>query len=423
MISGKGIQKSWQPVKGGRIVCSVLLAIMALMSSGRILASDEDCARRFSHKDWDLACDNTRTCRAAGYQAEELNEPPCPSGSYCMPISPVSLRITRVAGSNAPVAMTLRIDSNAVSDKANSLPTSYRLQVGAVDLRGLKMDSSWEIELTPAQAHAVMSEMLKPKVSEAWVWFGDDASGDPDGRLSLAGLNAMLLKMDEWQGRVGTPGALIRRGRKPEASVLPPVPMPVVKVAAPVPTRPADADLAERIFPLLDLSETDCANADETRYGRNSIIEPAIKGCTVGARHAVPLQEIISIRNCRVNSAKSIIVSRLTNQRVLLSLSDCVAERLPLDISAPHWIANDSPPYSPQIIEAAGEFNKNTMSISGSGFPSGRGYDCSERKTWHFNGQKFVLTYAHGNNCPCRDLSGWMLETYVSRVIPANSSP
>ncbi|WP_410488919.1 DUF1176 domain-containing protein [Aeromonas hydrophila] len=24
----------------------------------------------FQHKDWELACDNTRTCRAAGYSAE-----------------------------------------------------------------------------------------------------------------------------------------------------------------------------------------------------------------------------------------------------------------------------------------------------------------------------------------------------------------
>ncbi|RYD40495.1 MAG: DUF1176 domain-containing protein, partial [Verrucomicrobiaceae bacterium] len=45
--------------------------------------------------------------------------------------------------------------------------------------------------------------------------------------LSLSGLNAVLLKMDEAQDRIGTPGALVRRGNKPESSVLAPVPPPV----------------------------------------------------------------------------------------------------------------------------------------------------------------------------------------------------
>ncbi|QRF91370.1 hypothetical protein CLH39_14595 [Alcaligenes faecalis] len=45
----------------------------------------------FSHKDWDLRCDNTLTCRAAGYAAdgEELGS---------------TVLLTRKAGSGEPVA-------------------------------------------------------------------------------------------------------------------------------------------------------------------------------------------------------------------------------------------------------------------------------------------------------------------------------
>jgi len=368
----------------GRALRGWALAAWALWCAGAALAQGDDSARRFTHKDWELACDNTRTCRAAGYQVVES----APSMSAV--ISPVAMRITRAAGPNTPVAMTLRIDVNAVSDRANSLSTSYRLQVGAVDLRGLTMDRNWLIEFTPAQARIVMTEMLKPKVSEALVWFGDDTSGSPDGRLSLAGLNAVLLKMDEWQGRVGTRGALVRRGGKTESSVLPSVPMPAVKVATPVATQPADADLAERIFPLLDLTEINCANKEEI-YGKNQI------------------------------NAGKLEVNRLTSRRVLLSVSACSADRLGIDLPVPHWIANDKPPYAPQAIEAVGEFDKKTMSISG-GYASGPTFDCWEGKVWHFNGQKFVLTSSISNNDPCRDFGGWPLENYVARVIPANSN-
>ncbi|RYE66259.1 MAG: DUF1176 domain-containing protein, partial [Oxalobacteraceae bacterium] len=41
---------------------------------------------RFEHKDWEIACDNTRTCRAAGYQTEDV-------------VPNASILLTRHAGS------------------------------------------------------------------------------------------------------------------------------------------------------------------------------------------------------------------------------------------------------------------------------------------------------------------------------------
>ena len=67
----------------------------------------------------------------------------------------------------------------------------------------------------------------------------------------VAGASAVLLKMDEVQGRVGTPGALVRRGAKPESSVMAPVPAPVVKAVVPVATRKADAALAKPLLAAL----------------------------------------------------------------------------------------------------------------------------------------------------------------------------
>ena len=47
----------------------LLLALTLFASLSTPLWADEGVS--FSHKDWELACDNTLTCRAAGYSAEE----------------------------------------------------------------------------------------------------------------------------------------------------------------------------------------------------------------------------------------------------------------------------------------------------------------------------------------------------------------
>ena len=53
-------------------------------------AAANAAAVTFSHKDWDLSCDNTLTCRAAGYAADGEE-----SGSTVL--------LTRKAGSGEPV--------------------------------------------------------------------------------------------------------------------------------------------------------------------------------------------------------------------------------------------------------------------------------------------------------------------------------
>jgi hypothetical protein len=50
--------------------------------------------------------------------------------------------------------------------------------------------------------------------------------------VSDAGAAAVLLKMDEYQGRVGTAGAIVRKGSLPEASVPAAAPAPTITRAA-----------------------------------------------------------------------------------------------------------------------------------------------------------------------------------------------
>lgn len=306
----------------------------------------------FTHNDWELACDNTLTCRAAGYQTD--------SGES----QPVSMLITRAAGLNTALDIQLQVGDD------DGVKGPLRFKVGKAALSDLDAGTA---SFNEGQIRAVLPELLKS--DEATV----TANGGKKWTLSLAGLNAVLLKMDEAQGRLGTPGALVRKGAKPESSVLPPVPIPVLNVVKPPKARPGDDMLAARIFPSLDLNDAlaQCNNQDKV-------------------------------------SAKSIEVHRLNDRKVLLSLGCGVGA---YNYATLLWLANDKPPYAPVSLEANGEFDDKDASVTSS--MKGRGIgDCWSTETWHFNGKDFVSTGATGDGM-CRGFAGgaWTLPRYVSRVV------
>ncbi len=306
----------------------------------------------FQHNDWELACDNTRTCRAAGYQPE--------SGEG----APVSMLLTRKAGPGTAVDIEMQID------REDDIKGAVRLKVGKATVSGLEGGSP---SLDAGQVRTVLPELLKADNATL------TAAGNKQWTISLAGLNAVLLKMDEAQGRIGTPGALVRRGGKPESSVLPPLPAPVVNAVRPPKARPGDAALAARIFPSLKLADIkeQCNNNDDV-------------------------------------SAKALEVHRLTDKRVLLSLACSMGA---YNSSNLLWIANDMPPYAPVSREANGDFDPKDASVSSA--MKGRGIgDCWSNETWHFNGKDFVRTGETGDGM-CRGFAGgaWSLPRYVSRVV------
>lgn len=325
--------------------CIALAAAQALAASPR--TGKEPLS--FTFKDWELRCDNQRTCRAAGYQAEGGDDP-------------VSLLLTRTAGPATAVEMSLQVGTEV------PLKGTLRLVVGRVTVAGLPTDT---VVLKPDQARAILPEMLKSDTAQV-------SGGGKTFTLSLAGLNAVLLKMDEAQGRLNTAGALVRRGTQPESSVLPPLPQPVVANVLPVPTRPTDAALARQIFPALDLAD-------------------ARDQCNQGDKL----------------DAKSLEIHRLTDRKVLVSLSCGMGA---YNSSSLLWIANDKPPFAPKAVEADGDFSAEEGSVTSS--MKGRGIgDCWWTRTWHFTGTDFALTHEAGDGM-CRGFAGgaWSLPSYTARV-------
>ena len=332
---------------------ALLSVLLALVSPALLLAAETGPVG-FQHKDWGLQCDNTRTCRAVGYQAE--------SGDS----EPVSIRLTREAGPNTPVLIDLQVSTEKTS------PSALQLKVGKLLLTGLTGD----IARVPAsQVPGLLQELLKNQ--DATVTAGAD-----QWVLSLAGASAVLLKMDEAQGRVGTPGALVRRGNRPEASVLGPVPAPRINVARLVHERKGDAALAR---PLQD---------------------------------AVDLKDVTEQCNGDTAQRSDVQVRRLTDNKMLLSMPCAMGA---YNFGGLHWIANDRPPYALQAIDADGEFDAATGSIRSS--MKGRGIgDCWSFQEWHFDGRDFVVTGQSGDDM-CRGFAGgaWQLPIRLSKVVsPTN---
>jgi hypothetical protein len=327
-----------------------LLPLQAAQAAGQDLP-DIKGPVSFQHKDWALQCDNTRTCRAVGYQAEASDS------------EPVSILLVREAGPGAPVRVELQVSSEDAS------PTELTIAVGNVSLPGLRGDTP---QVPAGQVPRLLQALLQNE--EATV-----SAGKGRWTLSLAGATAVLLKMDEAQGRVGTPGALVRRGTRPESSVLPPLPAPVVKGVKPQPTRKDDALLAKPLVEALDRASLDgqCNGGDD------------------------------------VFDASNVQVHRLTDRKVLLSVPCGMGA---YNFSNLLWIANDRPPYQPEALQDVdGEFDPASGSVHSA--MKGRGIgDCWWAREWQFDGQAFVRTRESGDSM-CRGFAGgaWQLPSFVTR--------
>lgn len=335
-----------------------LLVVLPLLAAFSPAFAESPEAVGFQHKDWALQCDNTRTCRATGYQDE--------SGDS----EPVSILVSRVAGPGAPVEIKVTIYTETVQ------PAALRLSVGRKVIRGLTGD--------PASVPAPeVPELLHQLLNAETVTVH---GGKQTWTLSLAGAKAVLLKMDEAQGRVGTPGALVRRGARAESSVLPALPTPAIKAVKPMPARPGDEALGRRIYAAFPKDE-----------------QEAIRGQCNGDDVA----------------AKDIGVFRLDDKTLLISVPCGMGA---YNFSSLLWIANDRPPYQPRAVEANGDFDPDTGNVHSA--MKGRGIgDCWSMEDWQWDGRDFVRA-GSADSGMCRGFPGgaWLLPAYVTTTQPGKPS-
>ena len=164
-----------------------------------------------NYQDWDLVCDNTGTCRMAGYQEKGDD--------------PVSILFTRAAGENAAVEGRFTILPFGEADRDVQVGQDIEIWLNGKSLGTVKHISDENPDkLTEAQTKALLSGLKKE--SEIRLTYGKTTL-----KVSDKGAAAAMLKMDEFQQRLNTPSALICKGQEKHA-VLAPQPAPKIEVVS-----------------------------------------------------------------------------------------------------------------------------------------------------------------------------------------------
>ncbi|HEV7260624.1 MAG TPA: DUF1176 domain-containing protein [Bosea sp. (in: a-proteobacteria)] len=175
-------------------------------------------------RDWIAGCDNTKVCTALSLPNEADDEV-------------AFLRLDRPAGPTGAPTLALKLRSSKLPkqfsvdlalDGAPFPAAGRRLQASSMD------GETAELEIAPTEAEALIAAARKATMLTAKI-------EQRQFKLSLAGSVAAMLWIDEKQGRLNTPTALIRKGT---AGTVPPAPTLPVIVSKPASGKPLAKDQA-----------------------------------------------------------------------------------------------------------------------------------------------------------------------------------
>lgn len=331
--------------------------------------------------DWELVCDNTRTCRAAGYH---------PFGGT----SRVSVLLVRAGGPRTTVTGHVRLgESDDEADTAAAWPARLALRIGERHIGTITLRANGATDLPGPLVSALVAALARREGDAAEVtWVSADASPRPPWRLSSRGAIEVLAAMDAHQGRIGTPGALVAPGTRDERLVPPARPAPIL-VAARVPiTTTADRALGRR-KPAAMLRAMRDAMRDAMRQ----------RGADVGRCEDLddPDQRDVAWD-----------VWRLSATRLAVTTPCWLAA---YNAGSGLWVVTDRPPYRATFVTNGATEWKGPEAWSEQ---RGRGVgDCLSRTQWMWDGRRFVLARDETTGL-CREVAAggtWSLPTWVTR--------
>jgi hypothetical protein len=194
----------------------------------------------------------------------------------------------------------------------------------------------------------------------------------------------VLLKMDDFQGRIGTPGALLRKGTRGESTVPASAPMPVVRAAPLVPARAGDAAMVNESEGLGAALIASLADTEDCFDFADPEGDPT------------PLE-----------------VVRLDADSLLVSTRCWMAA---YNAGSGYWVIDDAPPWNPVLVTTMGtDFSDGVIDAAHKGRGIG---DCWSSDEWTWDGTRFVHTLeSTTGQCKLVALGGaWSLPTRVADV-------
>ncbi|QHP57132.1 DUF1176 domain-containing protein [Pectobacterium carotovorum] len=319
----------------------------------------------FFHKDWEVVCDNTLTCRAAGYSSEEQYT------GEDKKAQDVSILLTRHAGQNTPITADV-----ILAEVYQAIPksTTLTLTIDGVDKGQLIStgDNLWQL-----------NEKQIPVVLQALKGSGKVAfhHNGVVSELSGAGAYAVLLKMDEKQGRIGTTDAITKKGNK--SSMLSAVTAPVIYAA--VTKQEASRTLTDAEQSAIQKKLLKTLNADCDR------LQPQ------DDQKAEPIE--------------------LTPLNDSMSLLSTLCWRAAYNEGYAYWVIDNAMQTQPQLVTTDGTDYENGEITS---VQKGRGLaDCMSYDAWTWDGKTFQRSSASlTGSCRMIQLGGtWDLPYWTTTVV------
>ncbi len=350
----------------------ILLSALAAISAA-VVSPLSSAAVNMIHQDWQVACDNTRTCRLAGYQSENNSN------------FPVSVMLLRRAGSTAEVVGKVKLGGSKESSSKALLQLGNRhrmsLFINDKDLGETKPFSatSGDAELTATQVAALLEALTKSSKIELVL-------RNTRWQLSDKGATAVMLRADEAQGRAGTPSALVSTGgtSKSNNSVLAPKPAPQLRLVVPNPRA--------------------ISSNNTTFTTKASELAALVKGTIKNPDKDCP----------NLTNKSPWRISRL-NESQLLVQHNCWMSAYNAGDGV--WVISDSEPYNPVLVTTkATNYDDGKISSIQKGRAIG---DCLEKTEWVWTGKRFEKSHESSTGL-CRMIEpggAWQLPTYVSEVI------
>ena len=359
------------------IPAATLLPLFLAMAAAAAAADalpDEPVA--FSHDDWELACDNTGTCRAAGYQVDNGES------------LPVSVLLTRAAGAGTAVSGELALGEDWAESAPSPVPAKVGMRIDGRNHGSIAIDRDKRTgTLDATQTKTLLAALRRDSRIEF-----SAVDGDIVWTLSDSGASAVLLKMDDAQGRVGTVGALHRKGTRDESAVPAARSKPVLRAVG--------ATAAQR--------------GDDTFAARH---DTALRAALRAADTEQECMDLHEPEHDREEDADALEVHRLDGDRLLVSTRCWLAA---YNSGSGYWVVEDTPPFRATLVTAhANGLDIDHRLVEISAAHKGRGIgDCWSRDAWTWDGARFVHTYS-GSHGLCRGFAGgaWEMPTKVVEVV------
>ena len=339
----------------------------------------------FVKDDWQLVCDNTLTCRAAGYADESMWDTPASILLTVIPQNPVP---------SVQVNFEYREDDTSSNDKELGVT---ELWLNDKNYGAIENDELNAKQIQQLLSHSRLNTKIEIRASSnRW-------------KISDKGMSAVLLKLDEVQGRVGTPLALVSKSSLNRQTPKSAKAKPVIK----------------KVYSYADKDKKQLTPAKLVYFQKNinKWIDIDAKEL-VGSNDGMGDCELVNPKTEAYQRMQEFGADRLgwdfipVDSKHTLATHECWIGAYNMGVG--HWLINHAKPSKPTLITtSASDYSDGEIYA----IHKDRGIgDCWNRAVWVWDGKTFALTEDSSTGM-CRGFAGgaWDLPTYTSEVIRSDN--